>query len=447
MNKIFSLVASVAATFAFVFVACSAEKTAGTATDTENTIAGVVKTSTGLAARSASVKMIAAVDSFGVQTEVLETLTDSNGVFAFDSVLADSFNLLVQLEDSSEISLKQAVNAENLGKDFEISLAKPAVVSGNFDYADYLNDVTVGSSFKLSVLGAGIERSVFAGDTFSIALPAGKFKIAFIPSDEFLVQKLQELGYADSVIFQQSSVELTSGDTLHLGDVRWVMGDKPVNVWKKGSVLSGYVTDASKKPVAGASVRLITDTYGFMYALGLTSATSEHMVYTDSTGYWELPFPSRAIQDSVRVEATTADGLIAESRFVKPEELKQREGKNLSLDTLKLSEPASIDLDIHLVLRAEDFAPPVGDCLMNGVVVGIVGSSKFSHIVTCDDVVLEGLPVGKQMLVFYTSDLPVLNMLIEHKAKKESFVNFISVGLEPKKTLKQQGVTYTPPMH
>lgn len=430
--------------FSFLWNACSKDDVAGTATDTENTIAGVVKNSSGFAASKASVRMIANTASFGTSAATIETLTNEKGEFAFDSTVADTINLLVRLADSTEISFENSVVAA-LAKDVEISLAKPGLLKGSFDYAEHLDEVTVGSGFKLSVLGTGIEIPVLAGDSFNVALPAGDFKVAFAPNDELLIQKLRELGYADTLIYQELNVGIKAGDTLNLGDIHWVMGEKFQNNWKNGSVLKGYVVNDKRKGVPGAKVQLITDTYGLNYARDIPTFVVQAL--TDSTGYWELPFPSeKAVIDSFRVEAILPDkGEMAESRFVMPSELKANEGRSISLDTLKLTLNASMHLDVHLVINKDD-ETQIDNCHMNGVVIGIVGSSWFTKIVTCDRVLLQNLPAGLQTFVMYTSDLPVLNMLMEQGATPESYMTFVTkVGLAPNDTLSPQGVTYTPP--
>lgn len=445
-NKLFSLF-TVLVVLSAGFIACSRDDVAGTATDTENTvaIAGVVKTSGGVAARRASVQMISGASKFGGKPVVQEAVTDSVGAFVFDTVAVDTFNLLVQLEDSSEIAFEASVSSDRLGEKFEISVDKPAIVSGTFNYADYLEEVTIGSGFKLSVLGTGIEQSVLAGDTFAFALPAGNFKLAFSPNDEAVVQKLRDLDYPDSLIYLQISAELASNDTLHLGDVRWVMGEKPVNAWKDSSRISGYVVNSKKKAVAGAAVRLVTDIYGFEFAAGVTTSTAENLVYTDSNGYWSLPFPTQVLYDSLRVEATAADDYIAVSRFIKVSELKKNEGKNISLDSLKLAKTASLNLEVRLVINKED-STQTDNCLMNGIIVGLVGTDRFTRIVTCDQAFLSGLPVDEHPLVYYTSDMAVLSALWERDAKPESYLTFVRfVGLAPNDTLERQIVTYTPP--
>ena len=83
---------TLAATVAFAFTACSNDKTAGTVTDTGNTVAeadvvaGVVRRVDGSPASEAVVRMarMAVFDSVLHVPEQIEVVTDSDGVYAFD---------------------------------------------------------------------------------------------------------------------------------------------------------------------------------------------------------------------------------------------------------------------------------------------------------------------------------------------------------------------------
>ena len=92
--------------------ACTGENgdIAGTVTDTGNTIAlgGVVTRTDGSRAVAAMVRMARepVVGDTLSELEYVETVTDSQGVFSFDSVLADTFQLAVVDAEHQEISYK-----------------------------------------------------------------------------------------------------------------------------------------------------------------------------------------------------------------------------------------------------------------------------------------------------------------------------------------------------
>ncbi len=72
--------------------ACSDSKVAGTATDTENTVAGLVRLSDGSSADGVVVRQVA-VSRVASSTTYLETRTDLQGAFVFDSTIADTVNM------------------------------------------------------------------------------------------------------------------------------------------------------------------------------------------------------------------------------------------------------------------------------------------------------------------------------------------------------------------
>ena len=99
MNKKFSLLVCIAS-LVVAFLGCSNEKVAGTVTDTGNTVTadaqvtGVVLRVDGSPASDAMVRMarMAVYDSVLHVPEQIEVLTDSDGVYAFDSALSDTFS-------------------------------------------------------------------------------------------------------------------------------------------------------------------------------------------------------------------------------------------------------------------------------------------------------------------------------------------------------------------
>ena len=131
MSKKFSLLACLAS-FAVSLIGCSNEKVAGTVTDTGNTVAvsGVVHRVDGSPASDAVVRMarMAVYDSVLHVPEQIEVVTDSDGVYSFDSALSDTFQLAVI--DTSAVEVFYLPRTTLKAKAYDsIQLAKAAVVT------------------------------------------------------------------------------------------------------------------------------------------------------------------------------------------------------------------------------------------------------------------------------------------------------------------------------
>ena len=183
--------------------ACTSENgdLAGTVTDTGNTIAmGVVTRTDGSRAVSALVRIARepSEDDSLSKMEFIETKTDSQGVFSFDSVLVDTFQLAVIDVEYNEISYKPRA-IRNSGVMDSIKLEKAAVFSSVLYYENVTEpSVAVGSHFEVFMPGTPFSQSVFAGDSFSMLIPAGEWWFGFCPGDPQIVARLTDSGVADS---------------------------------------------------------------------------------------------------------------------------------------------------------------------------------------------------------------------------------------------------------
>lgn len=428
---------------AFLFASCSNDSVSGTATDTENTVAGVVSTSSGALASGASVYMVANRVSYSDSLVYYSTTADDSGKFQFDSTVADTFNLDIryEAEGDTEVALYAGLTAKT-ADEVSMELSKPAYLSGFFDFYENLPYITIGSGFKFNVLGSAVSTNVLAGDSFVVAVAAGSVKFAFAPSDDFIIESLKASGVPDSLIYQGATVEVASGDTLSLGSFYWSLKMAQIEgyVWPEDYVLTGYVVDSAGKAVSGANVRLITDIYGLDWAMGGNSTLYEEYAYSDSLGYYELPFPSYIPSDSFRVEAET-NSMIGVSNYLKVKNLEEATS-NLAFDSIWIDEPSAVSGNVNLVINVDD-STQTSDCLMNGIVVGIVGTGAYQKVVTCDSFELANIPAGDQILVYYTSDQTVLSVLEYYDV--EDYMTFVTVGLAAGDTLVPQGITYTPP--
>ena len=172
---IFALVA------VLTLMACSNDKAAGTVTDTGNTVAeadyqvaGVVLRVDGTPASEAVVRMarMAVIDSVLHVPEQIEVVTDTDGVYAFDSAIADTFQLAVI--DTSAVEVFFLPRTTLKAKAFDsIQLEKAAVVSSVL-YFDEVEDssISVGGHFVTCLSGTPFCNDVFAADSFYMLVPA-----------------------------------------------------------------------------------------------------------------------------------------------------------------------------------------------------------------------------------------------------------------------------------
>ena len=251
----------------------------GTATDTENTVVastsfvGSVKRSDGKAATNVVVRMAKMSQETAERAipTYVEIETDSVGEFSVDSLVADSFQIAVIDTVVNEIYFQPKATVKD--STFEpIKLAKASVVNSKLLYQESSEpEVAVGSHFLAFVPGTPISRSVFAGDSFSMLIPAGKVKLAFCPGDPQIVAKLSERGIADSLIFrdwQMPKVSVKEGESVDVGPFLWSISpnipvDTLIKERENSGRISGKVNCKNGKACAGVEVQLVTDLYGF----------------------------------------------------------------------------------------------------------------------------------------------------------------------------------------
>ncbi|MCF0223173.1 MAG: carboxypeptidase regulatory-like domain-containing protein [Fibrobacter sp.] len=440
---------------------CTGEKTAGTVTDTGNTLSvsekvtGVVHRVDGSVASNAVVRMARMSMAEGLTIpDQMEVYTDSLGLFAFDSVLADTFQLAVIDAPVSQVFYlpRTTAGSNEFGS---IQLSKAVVFSSKLYYEDVLEPaVPVGSHFTVSLMGTPFYQSVFAGDSFDLLIPEGAWLMEFYPGDPRIVVKLQESGVADSLIFRTWSLDSTvrSGDTLRVGPFIWSTTAEIDSLMKEDekleedvSRISGHVLCKDGSDCAGVEVALITDLYGFEFvgdSLEFVAAT-----VTDSTGRWWLPVPKSIPNDSFRVEyrLVKEDSVIQTgvSRYVEKDSVVDL------LDTFDMGEttlkrPSGLISGVTLVIDRED-STQSSNCMVNSVVVGLKGTTHFIREVTCGMLEITGLPAGSQDIVLYSGDPKVVSVLMKEDVPFEDFVTLTHVTLPEKATQQQQWMTYTPP--
>ena len=443
--------------------ACTSENgdLAGTVTDTGNTIAmGVVTRTDGSRAVSALVRIARepSEDDSLSKMEFIETKTDSQGVFSFDSVLVDTFQLAVIDAEYNEISYKPRA-IRNSGVMDSIKLEKAAVFSSVLYYENVTEpSVAVGSHFEVFMPGTPFSQSVFAGDSFSMLIPAGEWWFGFCPGDPQIVARLADSGVADSLIYRTWNMngKVKSGDTLAKGPFIWspmmevdslIKLEEQKKKEKKPAYLSGVVNCKADTPCAGVQVQMITDLFGFDFVEGDSVRFVEQTV-TDSSGRWFLKVPESVPYDSLRMEYRMLDkegkvSLAGVSRYVLASELKKLKD-TLSVGETELIKPSVLVSGVLVVIDGTD-STQTDNCMANSVVVGLKGTSHFVREMVCNMLKIENLPAGGHDIVLYSGDPKVVKSLQDANVDLSDYVTITHVQLPKNDTLSQQWMTYAPP--
>ena len=443
--------------------ACTSENgdLAGTVTDTGNTIAmGVVTRTDGSRAVSALVRIARepSEDDSLSKMEFIETKTDSQGVFSFDSVLVDTFQLAVIDAEYNEISYKPRAT-KNSGEMDSIRLEKAAVFSSVLYYENVVEpSVAVGSHFEVFMPGTPFSQSVFAGDSFSMLIPAGEWWFGFCPGDPQIVARLADSGVADSLIYRTWNMngKVKSGDTIAKGPFIWspmmevdslIKLEEQKKKEKKPAYLSGVVNCKADTPCAGVQVQMITDLYGFDFVEG-DSIRFEEQTVTDSAGRWFLKVPESVPYDSLRMEYRMLDkegkvSLAGVSRYVLASELKKLKD-TLSVGETELIKPSVLVSGVLVVIDGTD-STQTDNCMATSVVVGLKGTSHFVREMVCNMLKIENLPAGGHDIVLYSGDPKVVKSLQDANVDLSDYVTITHVQLPKNDTLSQQWMTYAPP--
>ena len=424
------------------FWACS-DKVAGTATDTENTIAGTVTLADGSARCGISVRQVVARTASTV--DFIETETDSFGAFAFDSTLADTVNFEFRYNSNdstlSETQIIRRVSAKSEDS-LRVKLQESALVVGELEYTGNASFLA-GSHFMVQLDSTTFSIDVFAPDSFKIALPEGSYSLTILPADSSVITKLRASGYADSTIIRKLSVTVSAGDTLDVGKLRWDASEsEPTQV----KLLQGVVKSASGKPAKGVSVHVVTDLYGFGV---LDSAAFVTQAVTDSMGVWRVAAPAfDLIDDSFRVEFRSKDSaggvLTGLSDYIDKDDLEEAKD-TLQIPTVTLAEASNFLGSVFLVSEGASTATQDTLCWAYSIRVGFRGTSNFKTVSSCNSITMVNLPSDYQDLVFYSGDELVIRNLKSGEFDPEDYVKSVRVNLPPGDTLKYQGITYTPP--
>ena len=419
--------------------ACTSENSgvAGTVTDTGNTIAlsGVVTRTDGSAAVSAMVRVARepGVGDTLTESEYIETVTDSQGVFSFDSVFADTFQLAVVDAEYREISYQPRAT-KNAGALDSIKLEKAAVFSSVLYYEDMVEpSMAVGSHFKVYMPGTPFSQSVFAGDSFSMLIPAGEWWLGFCPGDPQIVARLADSGVADTLIYR----------TMEVDSLIKLEEKKRAKPYLSGTVM------CKDSVCPKVQVQMITDLYGFDFVEG-DSVGFVMQTVTDDSGRWVMPAPEKVPYDSLRMEYRLLDedgtvALAGVSRYVRASEIKGLKD-TLNIGDTTLVKPSVLVSGVLLAIDDTDTTKNT-NCMsmVNSVVVGLKGTSHFVREVTCNMLRIADLPAGGHDIVLYSGDPKVVKTLQEADVALDDYVRIAHVQLPKNDTLDQQWMTFEPP--
>ena len=460
MSKKFSLLVCLASLLV-AFVGCSNEKVSGTVTDTGNTLAetqvtGIVRRVDGTPAADAMVRMarMAVYDSVLHVPEQIEVVTDSDGVYAFDSAIADTFQLAVI--DTSAIEVFFLPRTTLKAKAFDsIQLAKAAVVSSVL-YFEEVEDsaVSVGGHFMTCLSGTPFCNDVFAADSFAMLVPEGEWSLEIFPGDSLMVARMQSLGFADSLIYRSLDLgKINAGDSVNSGPIVWSTTAKADTLIKESEKeaknvarISGTVLCKNGKPCADVEVMTIKDIYGFNFVEG-DSMQYVSQTTTDSLGRWWLPLPDSLPGDSFRIEfRKLQDDIVTQvgvSRYMTASEIKDL-NDTLDAGKVTLTLPSKLVSGVNLVIDREDTTQS-SNCMVNSVVVGAKGTAHFVRTVTCNSLRIKDIPSGEQELLLYSGDTKVVSTLQAAETPLDEYVVTTFVNLPKGDMLEWQGMTYTPP--
>lgn len=458
------------------FISCSDEPRSGTATDTENTLSGIVLDSAGIPQEGVLVQII--TDSLGLRyggntllqrvglgfvSSILmdslasRTFTDARGFFEFPKIPPGVFDLYLSRETESEGAVGvrhlrglELTNLETQKLD-SIVLQRPSVLRGLISFQR--NDVPLyefGDHFRVGLLGTGRFLSVVDGREFVLTgLPPGPQTLVFYPADQYLTSRLVEAGMHQDSLMRRVVIDLPAGDTLSMSPLRyripleyyWERVDTTVKrrLTLKGRVLGGNF------PAVGAHVRIIQDFQGLSYSNSGQAPfpiSDSTFAVTDSQGFFSLPAPSCS-SGAFNVEILLFQGHdpvgVAMHYFLNPCRL---DSIVHFLPDRYLSAPSSMrgrltyseDLDAQI---------PIGSHFK----VGVQGTSRFVNVMAGEIFEIYGLMPGNMSLVFYPGDNFIREAYVRNGVLlSDMILELNNLQVAAATMLQLQGVDYTLPL-
>lgn len=415
--------------------ACSRD-VAGTATQTENTVAGNVYHVDGTPAEGAIIRMamVYAAGAGPRVPEYVESKTNSQGRFSFQKALADTFQLVAADVSSGEIFYLQSMTVSE--DTLEIHLDKGIMVKGTLLHEGEASD----SPLMAYIRSVPIFEPVATNGEFSLLVPEGYRTLEFGPADSAVVERLEQSGMADSLIFREWTMptSATKGDVLDAGSISWgsLAGDTPVSK-TRARYISGEMDCSGLESCSGAKVFVSVDLFGFDYLAGDSSRYSvrSHNFFsndgptpdalTDSLGRWVLPAPEELPYDSFRVEYYTDNGRGASSYITERDLVGS--GDTLFIGKTSLN---SLTGQVRIRIRLWEDGEQVSedDCYDKYVVMGMQGTTFFRKTGTCFDAGTLALTEGDYRLVVYIWDPERVAAWLDAGISLDSFVYSVDLG-------------------
>jgi hypothetical protein len=448
---------------------CGKTKLTGTATDTENTVAGVVVDSAGKPVSGARVRLVSdplawttssnlariAMNTDDTSAQLRETISGTKGEFSFENV--DSglvFSLSFDFQNSGEhIQAKLLTDLTLAGASADtvktVQLRKASTLIGKLSYIRGENPLyQFSDQFRVGIENSGAVIPVLVNRSFTLdGIPPGLQTLVIYPADKFLMQSLIEAGIPLDSLVQRVVMDFPDGDTVYAQEMQWQLPKsfawlKPDSVVTRRHMMTGVVVSLQGQPLPNIEVRVVSDSLGFAFDnLGQVDFPASDSVWTKTNahGVWSLPVPATGAfnLEALRFEDDSIVGVGL---------LKGLSAKGLSdsvntIDTISLEAPAT--LRGQLLYTAE-----LGNWIQIGshFRLGIQGTSRYVDINVGDTYELTGLPKGVQTLVFYPGDSFLWPTFADSLGSLEAMVkNTSTLGLSPGALQQMQFVTYTLP--
>lgn len=469
MNRKVSIGLSLIALCLASLFSCSNEpKTTGTATDTENTIAGIVVDSSGQGIVGVQVRLVSDSVGYGASASSLTrklisfdpstpitAVSDEQGRFRLVNVSDSAFSLDFRLESNGMTSHVQLLKNLKLSEINQsqldsVRLLRPSVLVGSLTYLAGDDPLYKFSEhFRAGIQGTGITAPVLAGRSFTLnGIPPGPQTLLIFPADQYLVQTLVRAGLPLDSLVRRVPLVFPEADTLFAQqlvwrlppDFKWELIDSTLS---RRPIMQGCVLGRDLLPKMGVQVRLITDFNGFIYAnegVAEFPVTDSTLAVTDSAGCWTMPLWA----DTFNLEYLYwSNGSITQNTLQKGFRKADWNDQNLvQIDTAILRLPAMIR-----GMTRYTSEPSAWIELGSHFKVGIAGTSRYIH--TRSDALYDiaGLPDSIQTLIFYPGD-PFLWREFELQGlsvQGELVQDVQFVHLTAGSRLEMQAVTYTLP--
>lgn len=444
---------------------------AGTTTEAENTVAGIVVDSLGKPQANVYVNLIP--EGFSLDFEVALTKTSAqelpfktgqtrqvitgvDGKFLFEKVEDSVVSLDFRQEfngDLVRVRLLRDLHVDSLPEsNWQIALYPASTLRGMVTYI--VGDEPLfkfSDHFRVGVDGMAKSASVISGREFVLSgVSPGRQTLLIYPADQFLVQQLVEAGMPLEALVHRVEQVFPADDTLYNlaltwqlpAGFSWSLEDTNLTVARR-PVMQGRVFMKDSVPAAHCEVRVITDFFGLSYNSDGTESfpvSDSTVTWTDSLGWYTLPVWA----DSFNLEFLFWDqegdsSYVSEVGMIKALGQKDLQDSINRIDSIFLRKASGINGTIKYTSEPDAWLQ-LGDHFK----IGVKGTSRYVHVKLDSLFTLSGLPPGEQELVFYPGDPFVWNDFESQGFALDSMVQSVNIlKLWEGSFIELQNVTYT----